>query len=975
MRQVPFSASISKTDFIRNSCLPLSPPLSTSQTPNASPSSFSHDNNSQNRGMQEKQSSPVQTSRPPPSPTSSVTTPTSVTGPDAAIRAPVPNAWKTVGSPSGLHLTANESQDAKGHRSSELRDHIEGYEEFELELSSDDGYYDGPKLIGTRRSSEGANFGTQNMVRSQYKRDATGDANLYLSSPGHLGERRGSDVGSNASSGMSTSPVAPTKWGSLGFQWTAGPSIWNGNPNGNGRGNSVVGGSSSPPPDEAPTTRSVSFSVVDRNGTRSPIGTGPLDDRSALVGYMDEEYDQEEQPQYRQSRSLSFALGQQETDFFGGSNDTQAQSSNSSSHANFLARRSASSAMAHSFDDSELYRSAPGYGSEHSAASRGLENSYHQSLPPMTEEYDTLEGDHPSMSPSDNSYVAFTLPKMRARNKSSTATFGGMGRDNTVSSHNSSSTSSPITRVRAPNGFNNGLSPQQQQQLKSVTAPSSVSSSPYRHRSSGGGMSKPSSADDSASIPAYASIWRDEDNSQQTSSSHNATTMNQRRRSITTPNEYWPVTGTMNSPQQNAGRLTLNMNASGGNYSQGNQSPSPELLERVRIHRRLSLNPALSARGNQGGMSAGGMNMGMGSGPSNNNMGMGSTGNYGEYRYLESGQGLGMLNRSVEPEYAHLNQRRHSVAGPTLSFGNSSQSRYLTDALDALQLEDNSVYGNQQHHGFGASVEESSLDDYFDNDERRAARVAAATASGNYGGIANSASTLGRGGAPGLGHSGSRDVDAHLGKGVPLHAVPHHGPLYIVEFKAGRSDLFYLVPESPNQQVKKGDLVIVEADRGKDLGKVVNDNITPVQVQMLQQQQAEAAAVAEMGISILPDGSLPRMVGGISGSGGVPVKELHPKRIYRLAQPSEVTMLVTKSQDEAKAMLLCQTKVRQKNLPMEVVDAEYQWDRRKLTFYFIAERRIDFRELVRELFKIYKTRIWMCAVNPNVNSAMNALRK
>jgi cell fate regulator YaaT (PSP1 superfamily) len=37
-------------------------------------------------------------------------------------------------------------------------------------------------------------------------------------------------------------------------------------------------------------------------------------------------------------------------------------------------------------------------------------------------------------------------------------------------------------------------------------------------------------------------------------------------------------------------------------------------------------------------------------------------------------------------------------------------------------------------------------------------------------------------------------------------------------------------------------------------------------------------------------------------------------------------------------------------------------DRRKLTFFFVAEKRIDFRELVRDLFKIYKTRIWMCAV-------------
>lgn len=37
-------------------------------------------------------------------------------------------------------------------------------------------------------------------------------------------------------------------------------------------------------------------------------------------------------------------------------------------------------------------------------------------------------------------------------------------------------------------------------------------------------------------------------------------------------------------------------------------------------------------------------------------------------------------------------------------------------------------------------------------------------------------------------------------------------------------------------------------------------------------------------------------------------------------------------------------------------------DRRKLTFYFIAEKRIDFRELVRELFRLYKTRIWMASL-------------
>jgi len=44
---------------------------------------------------------------------------------------------------------------------------------------------------------------------------------------------------------------------------------------------------------------------------------------------------------------------------------------------------------------------------------------------------------------------------------------------------------------------------------------------------------------------------------------------------------------------------------------------------------------------------------------------------------------------------------------------------------------------------------------------------------------------------------------------------------------------------------------------------------------------------------------------------------------------------------------------------MHVIDAEYQFDRHKLTFFFEADRRIDFRELVRDLFAVYKTRIWL----------------
>ncbi|KAG1852423.1 PSP1 C-terminal conserved region-domain-containing protein [Suillus subalutaceus] len=177
-----------------------------------------------------------------------------------------------------------------------------------------------------------------------------------------------------------------------------------------------------------------------------------------------------------------------------------------------------------------------------------------------------------------------------------------------------------------------------------------------------------------------------------------------------------------------------------------------------------------------------------------------------------------------------------------------------------------------------------------------------------------------------------------LGKGLPLSSVPASWPLFIVEFKAGRTDLFYLTDLS--QDIRVGDLVIVEADRGKDLGKVVNDSITLKEVEAFQGSPGGVGA----------------------GAAATGKKEINPKMIYGKAQAHDTQHLVTKMQDEVKALQLCQSKVRQKKLPMEVIDAEYQWDRRKLTFYFIAEKRIDFRELVRELFRLYKTRIWMASL-------------
>ncbi|KAG0265939.1 hypothetical protein BGZ95_003169 [Linnemannia exigua] len=276
---------------------------------------------------------------------------------------------------------------------------------------------------------------------------------------------------------------------------------------------------------------------------------------------------------------------------------------------------------------------------------------------------------------------------------------------------------------------------------------------------------------------------------------------------------------------------------------------------------------------------------------------------------------LGSFNRYPQDGDAiHQSPRRHSVAVPGGSYIRPKMTSFdITSSFDALGLDD-----NERNTGHGWSASEGLLEE----DE----------------------------------YQGDIGNTKDLGKGLSLGQLPHRGSLYMVEFKAGRSDLFY-TSENSGLNLKTGDLVMVEADRGKDLGKITNDSITPQQIQALQAQQAENAALQAQ-----QDG----------GNGGHRApKEIHPKRIFGLAQSSEIAQLVSKNQDEIEAMVMCQTKVRQKRLPMEVVNAEYQWDRRKLTFYFTAERRIDFRELVRDLFKLYKTRIWMYALSPSMATSSN----
>jgi hypothetical protein len=141
----------------------------------------------------------------------------------------------------------------------------------------------------------------------------------------------------------------------------------------------------------------------------------------------------------------------------------------------------------------------------------------------------------------------------------------------------------------------------------------------------------------------------------------------------------------------------------------------------------------------------------------------------------------------------------------------------------------------------------------------------------------------GMGSATGLGGS----ADIQLGRGVPLYAVPRDAPLFIVEFKAARNDIFYVAdPVSfyagGGGELRVGELVIVEADRGRDLGRVTHGNISTADVEAWQRQQAEQAAIASMQAQDEP--------GSAGGSGGKAsgIKELMPKKIYSRATSEDI---------------------------------------------------------------------------------------
>ena len=143
-----------------------------------------------------------------------------------------------------------------------------------------------------------------------------------------------------------------------------------------------------------------------------------------------------------------------------------------------------------------------------------------------------------------------------------------------------------------------------------------------------------------------------------------------------------------------------------------------------------------------------------------------------------------------------------------------------------------------------------------------------------------------------------------------------------VAFKGNRKD-FFLWDQDEAPPLKAA--VIVDADRGEDLGVV--------------HSIGDAAALRNKGT---PHGY------GAAGTS---------KKARRFATPEDVERSKELRVQDDDARRRAQERVRANDLLMKLSDAEWQWDRKKLTLYFTADKRVDFRALVRELASMFRTRI------------------
>ena len=127
--------------------------------------------------------------------------------------------------------------------------------------------------------------------------------------------------------------------------------------------------------------------------------------------------------------------------------------------------------------------------------------------------------------------------------------------------------------------------------------------------------------------------------------------------------------------------------------------------------------------------------------------------------------------------------------------------------------------------------------------------------------------------------------------------------------------VYYFDPRG--QKLKKGDFAIVETARGPEFGEVSMEN-----------------AMVNVSETVTP---------------------LRP--LIRVATPADVEHNAENREKEKNALIICQQKIEAHKLDMKLIDVQYAFDNSKLLFYFSSEGRVDFRELVKDLASVFRTRI------------------
>ena len=94
------------------------------------------------------------------------------------------------------------------------------------------------------------------------------------------------------------------------------------------------------------------------------------------------------------------------------------------------------------------------------------------------------------------------------------------------------------------------------------------------------------------------------------------------------------------------------------------------------------------------------------------------------------------------------------------------------------------------------------------------------------------------------------------------------------------------------------------------------------------------------------------------------------KAVSRIASPADIEKMNQNRRDEKKAYDICLEKIEKHKLDMKLIDVEYTFDRSKALFYFTADGRVDFRELVKELARIFRTRIELRQIGVRDESKM-----